>query len=92
VGDRSAGCAPERRLKKMRRCPSSWQSDCRLARAFAVNPSRQQARPRRALGIDRSARPSRSALPDDECEPLAQGLHLTLPHGEAAISVGYRTI
>src|SRR4029077_8036219 len=25
------------------------------------------------MGIDRSARPSRSALPDDECEPLAQG-------------------
>jgi len=44
-----------------------------LARAFAVNPSRQEARPWRAMGIDRSARPSRSALPDDECEPLAQG-------------------
>ena len=44
-----------------------------LARAFAVNPSRQEARPWRALEIDRSARPSRSALPDDECEPLAQG-------------------
>jgi len=63
-----------------------------LARAFAVNPSRQEARPWRALGIDRSALPSRSMLPDDECEPLAQGFHLTSPHGEAATSVGYRTI
>jgi hypothetical protein len=47
--------------------PLSCQTDCRLARAFAVNPSRQEARPWRALGIDRSARPSRSKLSSDEC-------------------------
>jgi hypothetical protein len=31
-------------------------------------------------GIDRSAQPSRTALPDDECERLVQGFHLTSPH------------
>jgi len=33
------------------------QSDYGLARAFAVNPSRQEARPWRASGIDCSAQP-----------------------------------
>jgi hypothetical protein len=64
VGNRSAGCTPE---AGHIREPSSCQTDCCLARAFAVNPSRQEARPWRAVGIDRSARPRRNMLPCDEC-------------------------
>jgi hypothetical protein len=56
VVSRSAGCAPEAGHLQD---PFPCQTHCQVARAFAVNSSRQEARPWRAWEIDRSARPSR---------------------------------
>src|SRR6516165_7610279 len=52
---------------------------CRLARAFAVNPSRLPARPSGLWGIDRSARQAKgAAVPSmQNCAPRELSLKLT---------------
>src|SRR5215471_17477726 len=57
--DAKRACEDEDR--ELRRQAILGMAHYRSARAFAVNPARLKARPLRAAGIDRSARPSKGA-------------------------------
>ena len=57
--DAKRACEDEDR--ELRRQAILGTAHYRSARAFAVNPARLKARPLRAAGIDRSARPSKGA-------------------------------
>jgi hypothetical protein len=89
VGNRSASCAPEagppEGLCNSELVSPIMSNILTLGARFCRQSLATEERPWRALGIDRSARPSRSMLPCDECGRLASS---TSPYGEAHIS-GY---
>jgi hypothetical protein len=91
VGDRSSGCAPGRSLKKLRRCLHHGNL---IVAWRALSPSIPRAKGRDPGGRWGLTAPRGQA--EVRCQMmnanLAQGFHLTSPHGEAPTSVEHRTI